>query len=64
MSYPGKTPGIKYIFIRKYQEIPKKFRQYLEKSDNTCKFQEILGNIRKYYKIPGNRSPKNTSKYF
>jgi hypothetical protein len=46
--YPGKTPGNKYIFIGNYQEIPKKFRKYLEISDNTCKFQEILGNIRKY----------------
>jgi hypothetical protein len=47
----GKTPGNTYIFIRKYQEIPKKIRKYLVISENTCKFQkiqdqkhEILGN--------------------
>jgi hypothetical protein len=55
-----------YIFIRKYQEIPKKFRKYLEISENTCKFQEILGNIWKFCEIPGNTRPQtsNTRKYF
>jgi hypothetical protein len=33
-----------------FQEIPKNFRKYLEISGNTYKFQEILGNIRKYQK--------------
>jgi hypothetical protein len=30
------------------QEILKKIRKYFEISGNTCKFQEILGNFRKY----------------
>jgi hypothetical protein len=47
----GKTPGNTYIFIRKYQEIPKNFRKFLEISGNTCKFQEISGNTTKYEEI-------------
>jgi hypothetical protein len=34
--------GDTYIFNRKYQEIPKKFRKYLEM--NTLKYYEIPGN--------------------
>jgi hypothetical protein len=47
----AKTPGNTYIFIRKYQEIPKNFRKYLEITGNTCKFQEILRNTTKYQEI-------------
>jgi hypothetical protein len=43
--YPrGKAPGYTYIFINKCQK-------YLKISGNTCKFREILGNIRKYYEM-------------
>jgi hypothetical protein len=48
----GKTPGNTYIFIRKYQEISVNIEVI------TKKFQDILGNIRKYYEIPGNTRPK------
>jgi hypothetical protein len=37
--------------------MPGNIRKYQKMSGNTCKFQEIIENIRIYYEIPGNTGP-------